>query len=145
MYRKDKILPIIIQTIVLDLNETESLKYLEDKGFKISARYLYRLKNKVKSERFHRLSLIAQAQFRDQHIQRIETLEVINSEYWQLYRQEKVVWHKARILEKITELQTYISSYYDASRYILEKQMQESTTTTQQRKRKKTTIDNEQQ
>jgi len=145
MYRKDKILPIIIRTIVLDLNETESLQYLEDKGFKISERYLYRLKNKVKSERFHRLSLIAQAQFRDQHIQRIETLEVINSEYWKLYRDEKVVWHKARILEKIVELQTYISSYYDASRYILEKQMQESTTTTQQRKRKKTTIDNEQQ
>jgi len=145
MYRKDKILPIIIRTIVLDLNETESLQYLEDKGFKISERYLYRLKNKVKSERFHRLSLIAQAQFRDQHIQRIETLEVINSEYWKLYRDEKVVWHKARILEKITELQTYISSYYDASRYILEKQLDEHThTTQQQRKKKKTTIDNEQ-
>ena len=41
---------------------------LQDKGFKISRRYLYKLKKQVKDNRFHRLSLIAQSQFRDQHI-----------------------------------------------------------------------------
>ena len=40
---------------------------------------------------------------------------------WKLYRNEKDNFKKVLILEKIAELQTYISPYYDASRYILEK------------------------
>lgn len=131
-----KVLPFIIQVMVLDLNETESIKYLYDRGFKISARYLYKLKKKVKDSRFHRLSLIAQSEFKDQHIQRIEQLEVINKEYWKLYREEKKPINKALILTKIVELQSYISSYYDASRYVLEKSVQEQDNNNKKKRRK---------
>jgi hypothetical protein len=48
-------------------------------------------------------------------------LELINKEYWKLYNAEKNNFKKALILEKIAELQTYISPYYDASRYVMEK------------------------
>ena len=138
-----KVLPFIIQVMVLDLNETESIKYLYDRGFKISARYLYKLKKKVKDSRFHRLSLIAQSEFKDQHIQRIEQLEVINKEYWKLYREEKKPINKALILTKIVELQSYISSYYDASRYVLEKSVQEQDNNNKKKRRK--LVDVEQQ
>ncbi|CAN5442289.1 hypothetical protein BH18THE1_BH18THE1_09670 [soil metagenome] len=52
-------------------------------------------------------------------------MELINSEFWSLYRTEKNTFKKARILEKIAELQTYISPYYDASRYVMEKSLQD--------------------
>jgi hypothetical protein len=120
-----KILPIIIEVLVLDLSEQESINYLRDRGFKISVRYLYILKKKVKENRFSRLALIAKEQFQDQHIQRLENLEVIQKEYWKLYRLEKKIFNKALILQKIAELQTYISSYYQASRMVLEKSVEE--------------------
>ena len=137
MYKINKVLPFVIELIVLDLNETESIKYLADRGFKVSTRYLYKLKKKVKENRFSRLALIAKEQFQDQHIQRIENLEVIQKEYWRLYRLEKKVINKASILSKIADLQTYIFSYYDASRYILEKSVQNQSNESSIRKRRK--------
>ena len=113
--------PFIIQTMVMKLSETESMQYLDDKGFKISRDSFYRIKRNIQQSRFDRLNLIAKHGFVDQHLERIDQLELINSEYWKLYRETKDTFKKALILEKIAELQTYISPYYDASRYILEK------------------------
>ena len=105
----------------MKLSEKESMEYLHDKGFKISRDSFYRLKRSIQQSRFDRLSLIAKSQFVDQHLERIDQLELINQEMWTLYRNEKDNFKRVLILEKIAELQTYISPYYDASRYILEK------------------------
>ncbi|HEX7178426.1 MAG TPA: hypothetical protein VF220_01790 [Nitrososphaeraceae archaeon] len=105
----------------MKLSEKESLAYLKDKGFEISVQHFYRLKKGIQQSRFDRLNLIAKTQFVDQHLERIDQLELVNLEYWKLYRETKDTFKKALILEKIAELQTYISPYYDASRYILEK------------------------
>jgi hypothetical protein len=113
--------PFIIQTMVMKLSEKESMEYLENKGFKISRDSFYRLKRNIQQSRFDRLNLIAKTQFVDQHLERIDQLELINSEMWTLYRNERDNFKKVLILEKIADLQTYISPYYDASRYILEK------------------------
>ena len=121
MNRNDSIKPLIIQTIVMRLTQNESMQYLHDRGFTISVPQFYRLKKSIQQSRFDRLSLIAKSQFVDQHLERIDQLELINQEMWSLYRNEKDNFKKVLILEKIAELQTYISPYYDASRYILEK------------------------
>ena len=121
MIKNDSIKPLIIQTMIMRLTQNESMQYLHDKGFEISVPQFYRLKKTIQQSRFDRLSLIAKTQFVDQHLERIDQLELINSEYWKLYRETKDTFKKALILEKIAELQTYISPYYDASRYILEK------------------------
>lgn len=120
MSRNNTITPFIIECMAMNLHETEALQYLKDKGFKISHDTYYRHKRKIKSSRFERLSLIAKTQFIDQHLDRISNLELINKEMWSLYRNEKDNFKKAQILEKIAELQTYISPYYDASRYVME-------------------------
>jgi hypothetical protein len=125
MSRNNTILPLIIECIAMNLHEKEALEYLKDKGFKISHDTFYRYKRQIKNSRFERLSLIAKEGFVDQHLQRITQLEMINQEYWKLYRQEKDNFKKAQILEKIAELQTYISPYYDASRYVMEKSIQD--------------------
>ena len=119
--------PFIIQTMVMKLSEKESMQYLNDKGFQISRDSFYRLKRKIEQSRFDRLNLIAKTQFVDQHLERIDQLELINSEYWKLYRETKDTFKKALILEKIAELQTYISPYYDASRYVMEQSIKNET------------------
>jgi hypothetical protein len=132
MNTKDSIKPFIIQTIVMRLSEKESLSYLEDKGFKISSPYYYRLKRKIAESRFVRLSLIAKQGFVDQHLERIDQLETINREYWKLYNAEKNNMNKASILEKIAELQTYISPYYGAAQYIMEKSIKNNNNETKE-------------
>ena len=123
----DSVKPFIIQTMVMKLSERESLSYLQDKGFKISVPYFYKLKRKIQESRFDRLNLIAKQGFVDQHLERIDQLELINKEYWKLYNDEKDNFKKTLILEKIAELQTYISPYYDASRYVMERSIKNET------------------
>jgi hypothetical protein len=112
--------------MIMRLNEKESLAYLKDKGFEISANHFYRLKRNIQESRFDRLNLIAKQGFVDQHLERIDQLELINQEYWKLYNAEKNNMNKALLLEKIAELQTYISPYYDASRYVMEQSIKNS-------------------
>jgi hypothetical protein len=126
MDTKERIKPFIIQCIIMRLSEKESLSYLNQRGFNISIQYFYKLKKQIQESRFDRLNLIAKSQFIDQHLERIDQLELINSELWSLYRQEKNIFKKAQILEKIAEFQTYISPYYEASRWIMEQSVQES-------------------
>jgi hypothetical protein len=116
--------------MAMKLSEKESLAYLKDKGFEISFQHFYRLKKNIQQSRFDRLTLIAKEGFVDQHLERIDQLELINKEYWKLYNatNEKDTLKKALILEKIAELQTYISPYYDASRYVMEQSIKNNET-----------------
>ena len=123
LIKNHSIRPFIIQTMVMRLSEKESLQYLANKGHKISANHLYRLRREIKASRFDRLNLIAKEGFVDQHLERIDQLELINQEYWKLYNDETDNFKKSLILEKIAELQTYISPYYDASKYVMEKSL----------------------
>ena len=104
--------------MAMNLSEEESIKYLKDRGFKISVQYFYKLKKAIKESRFDRLALIAKSQFIDQHLQRIDTLELVQEQMWKCYRDKD---YKAMdALLKIAELQTYISPYYEASKWIME-------------------------
>lgn len=113
--------------MLMRLSEQQSLSYLKDKGFEITVSHFYRLKRKIQESRFDRLSLIAKHGFVDQHLERIDQLELINKQYWKLYNETKDTFKKALILEKIAELQTYISPYYDASRYVIEQSIKNET------------------
>jgi hypothetical protein len=118
MYTKERVKPFIIQAMAMNLSEEESLAYLKDRGFKISWQYFYRLKKRIKESRFARLSLIAKTQFVDQHLERIDQLELVNQEMWKCYRNKDYKAMDALI--KIAELQTYISPFYEASKWVME-------------------------
>ena len=123
MYTKERVKPYIIQCMAMNLSEEESLAYLKDRGFQISWQYFYRLKKRIHESRFDRLALIAKSQFVDQHLERIDQLELVNQEMWKCYRGKD--YKAIDALLKIAELQTYISPYYDASRYVMEKSIQD--------------------
>ena len=126
MYKKDNLKPYIIQVMAMDLRPWKNIQdYLKDRGFKVSRQYYTKLKKEIKESRFDRLSLIAKTQFVDQHLERIAVLETIQSELWSLYRNEPNNYKKSEILEKIANIQSYISSYYDSSQYIMQKSIQE--------------------
>ena len=129
MSKYDTVRPLIIQCMVMRLSEKESFQYMKDRGFEISKTYFYRIKKSIQQSRFDRLTLIAKEGFVDQHLERIDQLELINSEYWKLYDAEKDNFKKALILEKIAELQSYISPYYDASRYVMEQSIKQENET----------------
>jgi len=123
MYRKERVKPFIIQCIIMRLSEEVSINYLKDRGFKISTQYFYKLKKSIKETRFDRLSLIAKSQFVDQHLERIVQLELVNQEMWKCYRNKD--YKALDALLKIAELQTYISPFYQASMYVMEKSIQD--------------------
>jgi len=111
--------PYIIEVICLRLHEKEALTYLSDKGYEISAAELYRPKQEVKNNSDKRLNKIASSEFLFQHLERIENLKTIQSELWNNYHVEKNPTNKSKILMNIAELQTYLSSYYDHTQYIM--------------------------
>lgn len=112
--------PYVIECICLNISEKESLQYLEDRGYSISSREFYRLKNEIKSNTQERLNLIASEEYLEQHITRIDNLKTIEKELWNNYHQQKDPTKRANILMQIAELQTYLSSYYDSTRYVLQ-------------------------
>ena len=124
MYTKERVKPYIIQAMAMNLSEEESLAYLKDRGFKISWQYFYRLKKQIKESRFARLSLIAQTQFVDQHLERIDQLELVNQEMWKCYRNKDYKAMDALI--KIAELQTYISPFYEACKWVMEESINQN-------------------
>ena len=66
-----------------------------------------------------RLYEIAKVGFVHQHIERIDQLELIQHELWKLYEMEEEPRHKAAILEKIANVQPFLSAYYEATKMVM--------------------------
>jgi hypothetical protein len=115
------IFPFVIECMCLHISEKESLSYLKDRGFTISRAEFYRLKKEVQESTQEGLNLIASKEFLTQHMERIDTLRVILKEMWLNYHIENNPSKKVQILEKIEQNQVYLSSYYDSTRYVLQR------------------------
>lgn len=68
--------------------------------------------------KFERMKYIAE-HFQEQHLERIDKCEIIESLMWENYYAEQNPINKVRTLESIIEMQPYLSAYYDAIRYVL--------------------------
>ena len=112
--------PYIIECVCLRLKEKESLSYLEDRGYSISAAEYYRLKQEVKDSSHKRLNHIASEEFLTQHIERIETLKTIHNELWNNYHIEKSPINKSKILMHIADIQQYLAAFYDSTSFIMQ-------------------------
>jgi hypothetical protein len=96
----------------------EALAYLKEKGFTLAQRTYYDKRKEIIDSRFDRLSQIAKEGFVDQHLERIQNLEMINEEMWRKYRAGD--YKAMEALCVIMELQPYLSAFYDASKKIME-------------------------
>ena len=111
--------PYVIEVMCLRLHENEALSYLKDRGYSISPAEYYRVKKEIQDNTQSRLNQIG-LEFASQHLQRLDVLKMIESELIENYKKEQNPTKKANILMQIAELQTYLSSYYDSTRYVLQ-------------------------
>jgi hypothetical protein len=115
----------VIETIRMRLTEKQSLAYLKEMGFDISPKTYYNDKRKVESLKLKRLYHIAEIGFQDQHLERIDNYEMGFKMMWQNVLLEKDPYKCNQMIKDILLLQPYLSSYYEATKLIVEKQQQQ--------------------
>jgi hypothetical protein len=111
----------VIETIRMRLTEKQSLAYLKEMGFDISSKTYYNDKRKVESLKLQRLYHIARIGFQDQHLERIDQYEMGFKMMWENVLLEKDPYKCNSMIKDILLLQPYLSSYYDATKLVLEK------------------------
>lgn len=92
---------------------------LQSFGYTITDDIYYNVKKKMDKQSYKKLEYLTKDGFVIQHIERIASLELVQTELWKQYNMtpKDKTMDKVTILEKIAALQQYISSYYDASKY----------------------------
>lgn len=112
----------VVQTLTMRLNEKQALFFLKQNGIDISRRTYFRCKKKVEGMKWQRLVHIAEL-FTDQHLQRIDKLELVEHLMWTEYEKEQSLFKRVEILSYIVNMQPYLSNYYGATRFVLEKRL----------------------
>jgi hypothetical protein len=97
------------------LNEREALEYMKTYGFHMSRATLYRYKNNLKKRTRERLHIIAAKTYEEQHLERIDELELIKKKMWENYNEEKSPYKRVMILREVKDVQRYISAYYEVT------------------------------
>ncbi len=109
----------VVETITMKMHIKPALQYLKDVGFEMCNRTYYRHKKKVEEMKYERMRHIA-LHFQDQHLEGISKLELVENLMWENYHAEKDPSKKVKILETIANTQPYLSSYYEATKYVFE-------------------------
>jgi hypothetical protein len=110
----------VVETIRMRLSTEQSLQYLKDNGFFVSRATYFRYKKELEEKKLERLYHIANIGFGYQHLDRIDGLELIEKKMWEEYNKEKTPWKRVQILKNIVEVQPYLSSIYEASKFVID-------------------------
>lgn len=110
----------VLATMTMRLNFQESLAYLRGEGFPMSQSTLTRIKRDIKKNSLKRLYQVAGVEFQEQHLNRIDNCELIAKLMWEEFIRERSPYLRVKILKEIKELQPYLSSYYEATKMVLE-------------------------
>jgi len=114
---------LILRCIVMKFSEKESLAYIKT-NYKAreSTRY-YEIKKSLSDRIIEEgYKITSKNGLFEQHMMRIQTLEAIEKEQWINYREEIKPFLKSAILERIQNLQVYLSSAYDYIIHIIKNQ-----------------------
>ena len=72
--------------------------------------------------KLERMRFIAKVVYEEQHLERVDRMELIESQMWINYWKEQDRYKKVKILAEIVNIQPYISTYYEATKDLLEAQ-----------------------
>jgi len=109
----------IVETMTMRLDTKQSLEYLKEHGHEMNERKFFRQKKKVESLKLKRLYHIAKIGYEEQHLERIDQLKLIQRLMWENYEKCESPYQKTKILESIASVQPYLSSYYEATHFIV--------------------------
>lgn len=109
----------IVECMRMRLNSQESLTFLREHGMPTAIATFYRVRKRLEDTKLQRLYAIAAIGFEDQHMERIDQCEMAAKKMWQQYEACQDPYQKAKILKMIIEVQPYLSSYYEATKEIM--------------------------
>src|SRR5215208_4890702 len=115
----------VVETMRMHLTERQSLAYLKGVGFEIAERTYYNEKRKIENLKLKRLYHIAQIGFQDQHLETIDQYEMGFKMMWQNVLRERDPYKQNSMIKDILLLKPYLSSYYEATKLIVEKQQEQ--------------------
>jgi hypothetical protein len=110
----------VVDTIIMKLKLNQCLEYVEEVGYKMSERTYYRKKKQVEDMKLERMRFIAKVAYEEQHLERLDKMELIENQMWTNYWREKEPYKKVKILNEIANIQPIVSAYYDATKGLLE-------------------------
>ena len=114
---------LVLRTRLMRLPVAKALAVMEIHKYPMKRSAYFDNLKKIKQMRHNRLIHIAKSGMEDRHLLTLDTLEMCEAEYWENYIKEDNPLRKSIILDKIVQLQPWISSYVDESQDIMEKQL----------------------
>lgn len=112
----------VITTMRMRLSERLALAYLKGEGFEMSLSTWYRERRRLEQMKLKRLYHIAQIGFQDQHLETIDQYEMGFKMMWENVLKERDPYKQNSMIKDILLLKPYLSSYYEATKLIIEKQ-----------------------
>ena len=112
----------VLETMRMRLTEEQALAYLKGVGFECSHATLYREKNKLEKMKLQRLYHIAKIGFQDQHLETIDEFHMGFRMMWKNVLREQDPYKQNSMIKDILLLKPYLSAYYEATKYVVEKQ-----------------------
>ena len=76
----------MLETIRMRLTEKEAILYLQDAGYPLQHSQYHKHKSWLNKHKLERLHFIAAMGFEDQHLERIDTCELIDKLMWQEWK-----------------------------------------------------------
>jgi hypothetical protein len=110
----------VVETIRMRLSTEQALQYMKENGFFVSRATYFRHKKKLEEKKLERLYHMATLGFEYQYLDRIEGIELIEKKMWEEYNKEKDPFKRVQILKDIVEIQPYLSSIYEASKFVID-------------------------
>lgn len=101
------------------LTEKAALVYLKTNGYQMSPKTYYNILNRIDQETLQRLYEVAKFQ-KERHRQRIDKLETVEKLLWENYHKETDPTKAARILDRIREMQVYLSAFDQGTAGVIE-------------------------
>ena len=114
---------VCIRAKIQQFSWARAKEYLSTQGINISEGHYYRVLRAIKKKTQGRLYWFAIQGLEVVHLDTIDTLMVVESEYWTQYYLETDNYKKTLILDKIVNLQPWKSMYTEKTQDLMEKQL----------------------
>jgi hypothetical protein len=111
----------VVETIRMRLSTEQALQYMKDNGFSVSRATYFRHKKKLEEKKLERLNYMANLGFEYQCLDRIDGLELIEKKMWEEYNKEKDPWKRVQILKELAQIQPFLASIYDSTKFVIDK------------------------
>ena len=109
------ILNAVQDCVIRRLTTTESLDFLESKGFKMSESKFRRIKRHLRESTNDRLDYIAYHEYASSYIDAIDTIKSVNARLWEISKENKGTREELKALYQIPQNIKILEELYDSN------------------------------